>query len=237
VVRSRFTWTDIRLDGDVQSFDADPAWEGAGNRLTFEDPELTGAHFFGFSNTNLAGGNLGELGGIVWRAEEPLAWYADRVGPVDFETPLEASGKVTLTVGAPDSGVYFGWFHSSAREQAAGVFTEFLGVHIEGPSRIGHYFRPVYATRNGTRVDRSEGPILVPDGKPHPWTLSYDPEANDGQGTIEVTLDGKSTRVELSAEHRAEGARFDRFGLLTSRTGGSQVKIYFDDLRYTAGPK
>jgi hypothetical protein len=40
--------------------------------------------------------------------------------------------------------------------------------------------------------------------------------------------------VDLKAGQKAEGARLDRFGLFTSTIGGQMVKIYFDDLRYTA---
>jgi hypothetical protein len=35
---------------------------------------------------------------------------------------------------------------------------------------------------------------------------------------------------------KAEGARLDRFGLFSSRVGGSKVKIWLDDLEYTASP-
>lgn len=33
---------------------------------------------------------------------------------------------------------------------------------------------------------------------------------------------------------KAQGARFDRFGLFTSNVGGQIVRIYLDDLKYTA---
>jgi hypothetical protein len=38
----------------------------------------------------------------------------------------------------------------------------------------------------------------------------------------------------LKEGQRAQGGRFDRFGLLTCSPGGQLVRIFFDDLRYTA---
>lgn len=48
-----------------------------------------------------------------------------------------------------------------------------------------------------------------------------------------MTLDGQSIALELSAEHRAAGARFDRFGLVTTWIDGNGQHVYFDDLTYT----
>jgi hypothetical protein len=38
----------------------------------------------------------------------------------------------------------------------------------------------------------------------------------------------------LREGYRAQGGRFDRFGLFTSTAGGQLVRIYLDDLKYTA---
>jgi hypothetical protein len=38
----------------------------------------------------------------------------------------------------------------------------------------------------------------------------------------------------LRPGQKEEGATFDRFGVFTSDIGGQMVKIYFDDLKYTA---
>jgi hypothetical protein len=132
--------------------------------------------------------------------------------------------------------MYLGWF-AAPEADADARLRNFLGIYLEGPSRVGHYFRPVSATAGGGRGDARQGPVLVPDGKPHAWTLDYDPAGNGGTGTVRVTLDQEAVVLKLSAGHRAAGARLDRFGLLTSPVGGGQVKVYFDDLRYTAGRK
>ena len=93
----------------------------------------------------------------------------------------------------------------------------------------------MYATASGTRGSIRSGPVLVPDGKPHQWSLAYDPAANEGKGTLRVTLDKETVTLDLPAGHRKQGAQFDRFGICTVRNGGSHLKVYFDDLKYTAG--
>lgn len=40
--------------------------------------------------------------------------------------------------------------------------------------------------------------------------------------------------LPLKEGQKSEGATLDRFGLFTSDIGGQQVKIYLDDLKYTA---
>ncbi len=62
----------------------------------------------------------------------------------------------------------------------------------------------------------------------------YDPDAEGGLGAIRVTLGQESVTHVLKKGIKAQGAAFDRFGLFTSTIGGQVVKIYLDDLRYTA---
>jgi hypothetical protein len=40
--------------------------------------------------------------------------------------------------------------------------------------------------------------------------------------------------LDLNDGDKAKGAALDRFGLFTTHRGGSFVRIYFDDLQYTA---
>jgi hypothetical protein len=78
------------------------------------------------------------------------------------------------------------------------------------------------------------GPVLHPDGKPHTWSVVYDPAANSGHGTITVKLDEETVMLEVPEKLRSGELQFDRFGLFSPGVGGSKVKIYFDDLEYTA---
>ena len=77
------------------------------------------------------------------------------------------------------------------------------------------------------------GPILKP-GKVYGWSLVYDPAAEGGQGAVSVTLGTESVTLVLRKGVKAQGASFDRFGLFTSDVGGGLVRIFLDDLKYTA---
>src|SRR5262249_20948995 len=98
----------------------------------------------------------------------------------------------------------------------------------------GFLFYPVYRTR---RSEAGHGagaspPHILPDGKAHDWTLEYAPAAQGG-GRITVSLDKKSVSLDVPSAHVATGARFDRFGLVTTWVDGNGQRVYFDDLTYT----
>jgi hypothetical protein len=121
-----------------------------------------------------------------------------------------------------------GFFNSSTPAEEK-ILKNFIGVHVEGPTRVGHYFAPMFATADGRRARVDSAPVLLPDSKPRPWSLRYVP----ADGTITVTLDKESKTLTLKPNQRRP-ATFDRFGVFTPQVGGSQVKIYLDDLTYTA---
>lgn len=223
---------DLQFNGQKQDFSKDPEWTGTGNRVSYDDREVTGAHNFGYSaTTNFAGGAPGEIGGGLWRSGA-FAFYADRVGALNMEQRLEARGKVRLVTAGPDSDIFLGWFNSAAKDKGAGEAQDFVGLHIGGPTRVGHYFIPTFATSKGTTGRVKQGPILTP-GKVFDWSLIYDPLANRGDGEIRAALGEESVTLALKPRQKAEGASLDRFGLFTSTAGGQMVKIYLDDLRYT----
>ena len=224
---------DVLVDGKAQDFSKDPEWIGKGNRTTYEDREVVGAHDFGYSpETTIAGGGKGEVGGGLWRSGK-FGYYADRVGPLNLEQRLEASGKVRLVTAGPDSDMLIGWFSSAANDKEPGDERNFIGVHVGGPTRIGHYFIPKLATATGEKGKVDAGPILTP-GKNFEWSLVYDPSGNDGKGEMTVTLGTETVTLPLKPGQRKQGASLDRFGLFTSTAGGQMVKIYVDDLKYTA---
>lgn len=228
---------DLQYDGKTEDFSRDPGWVGSGNRVTFQDPEQAGAHNFGFrARTNGAGGAVGEVGGDFWRTDKDWGYYADRIGPLTLDDPLKASGKVRLEVGAPDSDMRIGWFRSptKSRGRPPAEAGPFLGIHVGGPTRIGHYFRPALATQKGARAETQEGPVLVP-GRVYEWSLAYDPAANGGRGALRVSLGEETVTLALQEGQKAQLEPFDRFGLLTCYPGGQLVRIAFDDLTYTAG--
>jgi hypothetical protein len=221
---------DITINGKQFNFDDDPKWTEHGSRVTFEDHEIANAQNYGFSNTSLAGSKPGEVGGILWNATSQPSYYADRVGPFTLNDKIEASGTVCLRVGAPDSGACIGFFDSQAMK--AGKVTNVVAVQINGPSRIGHWLRPLVIAADGKIFASKNGPVLPPDEKPHQWSMIYQP-AKDGRQTFSVMLDGKSIELQLPAALERNNVHLDRFGVFTPISGGDQVKIYFDDLGYT----
>jgi hypothetical protein len=223
---------DLTHDGLAEDFSKDPGWVDDNDRAEIANPPV-GAHDFGFSpTTRFAGGKPGELGGDLWRSGK-YGYYADRIGPLALADRLEASGKVVLKVGAPDSDVYLGWFSSADKERPPVESGNFLGVHVGGPTRVGHYFLPRLTTAKGTTAKVASGPILAP-GKVFDWSLVYDPAANGSQGELRVTLGKETATLALKKGVKREGAHFDRFGLFNSTIGGQLVRIYLDNLKYTA---
>lgn len=226
-------FADLRYDGKTPDLSREPGWEGSGNRAAFQDHEQVGAHDYGFSPaTGFAGGKPGEVGGLLWRGGA-YSYYADRVGPLTLDDRLEASGRVVLKSGAPDSDVYLGWFNSANRAEPPSQAGHFLGIHVGGPTRVGHYFQPSLTTAAGTHPQAKSGPVLVP-GTVYDWSLVYDPTVEGGNGAVTVTLGSESVTLTLRNGIQAQGARFDRFGLFTPAVGGQAVRFYLDDLKYTS---
>ncbi|HSU52869.1 MAG TPA: hypothetical protein VLT36_02275 [Candidatus Dormibacteraeota bacterium] len=230
----RIYFSELSINQQKVGLATEPGWVGSGNRDSYEEHDQAGAHDFGFSpTTSFAGGTPGEIGGKFWRSGS-YGYYAGRIGALALTDHLEASSRVVLLVGAPDSDMYFGWFNSGSTNQSPVLNGNFLGVHIGGPTRIGHYFQPAYTTARGNRGGSQQGPILSPN-KVFQWTLKYDPDAHSGDGEIEVRLGDETIKAPLRPGRKVEGAKFDRFGLFTSTIGGQMVQVYFDDLTYSTG--
>jgi len=231
---------DLMINDEEFHLDDDSNFTGHGNHAEFRERVVRPFHHFGYSRTTHVNDSPGEIGGIVWRDERP-SYYADRVGPLDLNNRLIASGRITFLAAAADSGVYLGWFNSEAnrnKEEPEHVSrqTSYVGLLIEGPSRIGHYFRPGYAAQDGSGTNAQTGPVILPDGNVHDWQLEYDPNAADGNGAVTIIYDDHRQTLPLEAEHRRLGATFDRFGLFNMQSGGWHVEIYVDDLEYTVNP-
>jgi hypothetical protein len=236
---------DVTVNGEKEEFTADPGWEGHSNRRTYRTEEVRPRFDFGFSPTSYAGGEKGELGGLVFRGDcrfpGRMACYGDRLGDLSLDKPLRASGKVCLRRGVTDSTTLLGFYHSRdsmavTDSQAHGTPPCFLGMAVEGPSREGFLFYPTYRVGGdggGSAVGNGP-PHILPDGRPHAWSLEYDPAAAEGRGRATVTLDRQPVTLDLGKGHRSTGARFDRFGLVTTWIDGNGQKVYFDDLTYTA---
>ena len=242
--RLKFYLDDLVLDGQTIPFDNEPKWLEDGNRMTYPQRFIRPHHDIGYSRTNNAGGMLGEIGGIMFRDEEP-AYYGDRVGPFSLEHPLSAAGKIALCSAGSDSGIFLGWFNATKKRHKLDPEhvtrqTDYLGVMIEGPSRKGHYFRAAYSTSRGNgQAPTAEGdlqnerPRIQPDKSIHQWSLDYNPEGADGLGSIRVVLDDIVRVLNLRPGERTEGSVLDRFGFFDIQSGGHHVEVYVDDLIFS----
>lgn len=228
---------DLTVNGQSFDFGHDPNWIGEGNVAHRNESVVRPYHQFGYSGTRFAGGDPGELGGIIWRDEQP-SFYGAPTEPLSLNDSLQASGTLALRSAGADSAVYLGWFSASSKRAADRPEYErrqssYLGVLLEGPSRAGHYFRPGYGTSDGAGSNADRGPIVLPDGRVHRWSLHYEPNEADGAGRIRVMLDDQEVVMPVTADHREAGADFDRFGLFNMQSGGWHVEFYVDNLRYT----
>lgn len=94
----------------TEHFDRDPGWDALNNRMKPDPKDVPiVVQDFGYSATNFAGGEKGEVGGQVWRCTAP-AFYADRIPVKTLNERLTASGKFAFTSAADGSGIWFGWF-------------------------------------------------------------------------------------------------------------------------------
>ena len=108
-----------------------------------------------------------------------------------------------------------------------------LGVQIEGSAGKGKQFMPQITS--GKNAGAAKGGIpFNPTKERHSFKFRYDPTANHNVGRITLTLDEKTSALDLTAKQRAEGAHSDHFGLANLRAGGKFVVVYLDDLNYTA---
>ena len=99
----------------------------------------------------------------------------------------------------------------------------FLGVHVGGPTRVGHYFHA--ARRQGSGAQARQGVDFLDYLRPH---------GQPGKRLVTVKLGDEWIAQTYKPGQLNKSAKLDRFGLCTATTGGQVVKIYFDDLTYTA---
>jgi hypothetical protein len=233
---------DITVDGEKESFDRDPKWDAFQNRRTYTTTIVRPRFDFGYSTTDYGGGEKGEMGGLVFRGDgrytNMMAFYGAPLEELTLGKALKASGKVALRRAVSDSDVLLGFFHTehslnSGGSDRIGTPPDFLGVSIGGPSREGFMFLPSYRLHNTERNTEGRGPYLLPNGRPHQWTLEYAPASATTAGSITVTLDGERATLAVPRDHQNAGAHFNRFGLISTHTDGNGQHIYFDDVTYT----
>jgi hypothetical protein len=223
----------------VERFDKDPGWEGRNNRPS-TPPKRFIQQDFGYSpRTANAGGKAGEVGGLITAAAEP-AWYARKLGAKSFADPLTASGR--LRCKGRQFHVLLGFFNSRSVNEWRTPNTVVLRLLGRGDVFFAYVEYATSRWRAGG--DSPGGFATVRDkgtakpqlrgfkmGVAHEWSLRYDPAGNKGGGTVTVTLGGETAVCHLDAGHKADGATFDRFGLLpVLKSADDGGEVWLDDV-------
>ena len=233
----------LTLNGERIELAQDPHWEGRNNESQYFEPNFQAMQTYGWSQTNWAGEKTGEIGGLFWRTEpeDPLfSYYGDDVGELSLDDPITFSGSICFTDGMTDAAAYFGYFNRDAQLQtfpsdtpdAGFPMRNMLGFVIADSSAVGYYLNPLVSGKDRNGHDSSLG-VFTPDRRRRRFTLSYDPNANNGIGRITASLDEQTQTIDLSPDVRQSGALFNRFGLANVRRGGHSVEFYVDDISYT----
>ncbi|MEW6160070.1 MAG: hypothetical protein AB1813_21785 [Verrucomicrobiota bacterium] len=222
-----------------ESFNSDPGWHGHNNRSTAIEPR-TVRQDFGYSRTTHTGGEPGEMGGTITAAAEP-AWYAKKIPTRTFNDRLEASGKLVCAQGG--FHVLVGFFNAgNAKEWRT---PNSIAIRLNG--RGDHFYAYVEYMTGRWRAggDTPGGFTLLRDetsgrtrlkGFPsgnvvHDWTLRYDPQGNNGAGSIAVTIDNETSICHLAPAHRQDGATFNRFGLMTvMKSADDRSEVWLDEV-------
>ncbi|MEO7318720.1 MAG: hypothetical protein ABIZ56_07005, partial [Chthoniobacteraceae bacterium] len=224
----------------MEIFDSDPGWDGHNNRAVTPEPRSI-RQDFGFSSSAHAGGAPGEMGGFITPAAEP-AFYAKKIPERSFADPLSASG--TLVCEGRQFHVLVGFFNAGTLNEWRTPNT--LALRLQGRGDYFIAFLEYTTSRWRAGGDTPGGFAEVPnEERPgrmrskgfsngsavHRWSLKYDPNGNGGTGSITATIDGETSICHLDPGHKADGATFNRFGLLTvmkqADTGG---EVWLDDI-------
>ena len=211
----------------VEPFDSDPNWEGLYNRATDPACRMT-VQDFGYSpGTNHTGGPLGEMGGFIQPAAE-LAYYAKVIPELTLNDSLSASG--TLIMPDTENGGQFlvGFFNG---ENSRGWRTPHsLVMRLNGRGSNVFYLYGEYATQLWRAGGTPE--TALPIGPTvYSWSLTYDPNGNGGSGRITLVFGSETLICDLNPGHKADGAVFNRFGLLpVMKSNDSGTEVWLDDL-------
>jgi hypothetical protein len=234
-----------RMQMKTESFDRDPGWLGVNNRSARMREPVSIRQDFGFSaGTNHAGGNsAGEMGGFISPAGE-VAYYGMAIEPVNLDSTLTASGTMRLDQGG--THVLLGFFNSDTVNEWRTPNTIALRLNGRGEKFFAYVEYCTSKWRAGgdttpfpSATDPQTGRLTLigfPCDESFPWSLAYDPQANQGRGAVTATIGDQTAVCNLDVSHKQDGARFNRFGIMNvmkSADRGSEA--WFDDIAVNGG--
>ena len=199
----------------TERFGSDPGWDGHNNRSQ-TPPAVQITQDFGYSSeSSHAAGSDGEIGGSITPAGEP-AYYAKVIPVATLDDTLTASGTLNFQQYAH---VLLGFFNADTVNEWRTPNT--VSLRLLGRNHSFFFAYNDYATRlwraggnaliqtGGGEYEFASGP-----GNVHTWSLTYDPNGNDGGGSVTATIGGETVVTHLEPGHKSDGATFNRFGFL-----------------------
>jgi len=217
----------------TETFDADPGWDARNNRASDPGPRQI-VQNFGFSGSSSnAGGSAGEIGGFITPAGEP-AFYGKVITPTSFSDPLSASGILNVPQGGGHTLI--GFFNADTVNEWRTPNT--IALRIYGRNTYFHAY-----LEYGTGLWRAGGASFggqaaIPSGAAdYPFSLNYDPNGAGGLGTVTATFGSYSNVMTLDSGHKADGAMFNRFGILNvMKSADDPGHIWLDNVTINAEP-
>ncbi|HWB07348.1 MAG TPA: hypothetical protein VG796_30260 [Verrucomicrobiales bacterium] len=212
----------------TDTFTTDPglAWEGYHNRATDPGPRVI-SQDFGFSNSTNAGGSAGEIGGLITPAGE-AAFYGKVITPLSFNDPLTASG--VLNVPAGGGHTLIGFFNASTTNEWRTPNTIALRIYGRGTYFLAYldYGTGLWRAGGGSFSGEAQIPTGTVD---YPFSLTYDPNGAGGRGTVHATIGSYSSDMTLDPGHKADGAVFNRFGILNvMKSADDPGRLWLDNV-------
>jgi hypothetical protein len=210
----------------AETFGTDPGWDGRNNRATDPGPR-TIVQNFGFSATTNAGGAAGEIGGFITPAGEP-AFYGKVIAPASFNDTLTASGVVNVPQGGGHTLI--GFFNANTVNEWRTPNTIAMRIYGRGTYFIAYldYGTSLWRAGGGSFGGEAQIPSGAAD---YAFSLTYDPNAADGRGTVTATLGSNTSVMTLEAGHKADGATFNRFGILNvMKAADDPGQLWLDNL-------
>jgi len=216
----------------TETFDSDPGWDGHNKRSqTPLSQAITQSFGYSPSSSN-AGGPAGEIGGTITPAGESA--YYGRFIPVDtFDDTFTASG--TLNLHGPVHAL-LGFFNADTVNEwrtpntvalrLLGRNNNFFFAYNDYGTGLWRAGGNVFPQPGGSEFEFASGP-----GDVHNWSLTYNPDGNNGGGNVVATIDDETVVTNLSPGHQADGASFDRFGLVTvMKSADSPGQVWLDNV-------
>ena len=210
----------------TETFDTDPNWDGRNNRATDPGPR-TIVQNFGFSSTTNAGGAVGEIGGFITPAGEP-AFYGKPIAPASFNETLTASGVLNVPQGGGHTLI--GFFNANTVNEWRTPNTIAIRIYGRGAYFIAYldYGTALWRAGGGSFGGEAQIPTGAAD---YPFSFTYDPNGAGGRGSVTATLGTYIASMTLDAGHKADGATFNRFGILNvMKAADDPGQLWLDDV-------